>query len=127
MKKKILFIDNEEDQRNLMQSLLSRFGYGIDVAEDTDSALNLAMEEDYHLILIDLIMPDMDGTDLCEQIKRLKPDAVVYSVSGHADLYDSKRLENAGFDGHFSKPIRINEFIKEIETIFEGVDQESKE
>ncbi len=122
MKKKILFIDNEEDQRNLMHSLLTRFGYRIDVAEDTETALNLAMEEDYHLILIDLIMPDMDGTDLCEQIKRLRPGAVIYSVSGHASLYDSKRLESAGFNGHFAKPIRINDFIGEIETIFEGAD-----
>jgi response regulator of citrate/malate metabolism len=61
------------------------------------------------LILIDLIMPEIDGTDLCEQIKQARPDVCVYAYSGHAHLYDPERLVRAGFDGAIGKPATIEE------------------
>ena len=69
--KKILVVDNEEDQLDMMGSLLDRMGYQVALAQDTDSALNLIQKERFDLVITDLIMPGRDGMELCEQ-KKLK-------------------------------------------------------
>jgi two-component system, cell cycle sensor histidine kinase and response regulator CckA len=105
----ILVVDNESDQLDMMKTILERIGY---VARTTDSpqqALEMAANQAFRLIIIDLIMPDIDGTELCEQIKQVCPTALVYAFSGHVHLYSAERLARAGFDGTITKPATMAE------------------
>jgi len=84
--KKILVVDNEEDQLDMMGSLLDRMGYQVVLVQDPDKALNLIRKDRFSLVITDLIMPGTDGMELCEQIKSTMPETPVYMFSGYVDL-----------------------------------------
>lgn len=105
----ILVIDNESDQLELMREILGRIGFVARTTDNPQQALEMVKQQTFSLVFIDLIMPDIDGTELCEQIKRLRPALSVYAYSGHAHLYSSERLARAGFDGTINKPATMDE------------------
>jgi CheY-like chemotaxis protein len=113
---KILVVDNEEDQRRLLSVILTQFGYAVKAVSSAEAALKSIDSENYHLIITDLIMPEMDGTELCERIKRTRPDVKVYAISGYIELYDDNKLEQFGFDGIIKKPISMNSLKETIES-----------
>jgi len=112
---KILVVDNEEDQRRLISIILTKFGYSVKTVSSAEAALAEIDSANYHLIITDLIMPEMDGTELCERIKRIRPEAKVYAISGHIELYDDNKLEQFGFDGVIQKPISMNSLKDTVE------------
>ena len=93
----ILVVDNESDQLMMMKEILRRIGYRAKTAENPHDALKMIAEEAFSMVFIDLIMPDIDGTELCEQIKEMRPSVRVYAFSGHTHLYRPDQLERAGF------------------------------
>ena len=107
----ILVVDNESDQLDMMKEILKRCGFEAWTTDNPRHALQMVQAEAFKLVLIDLIMPEIDGTDLCEQIKRIRPALCVYAYSGHAHLYDSKRLTQVGFDGIVNKPATMEELM----------------
>lgn len=113
---KILVVDNEEDQRRLMSDILTEFGYTVKTVSSAEAALKGMNSENYQLIITDLIMPGMDGTELCERIKSIRPDVKVYAISGHIELYDDNKLERLGFDGIIQKPVSMNTLKETIES-----------
>jgi CheY-like chemotaxis protein len=113
---KILVVDNEEDQRRLMSAILTEFGYNVKTVSSAEAALKGMNSENYQLIITDLIMPGMDGTELCERIKSIRPDVKVYAISGHIELYDDNKLERLGFDGIIQKPVSMNTLKETIES-----------
>ena len=117
-KKKILVVDNEEDQLDMMGSLLDRMGYQVVLAQDPDTALNLVKKGRFSLVITDMIMPGKDGMELCEQIKAVWPKTTVYMFSGHAELYEPEKIKRAGFDGYLQKPIDVAQLRREIEKVF---------
>jgi DNA-binding NtrC family response regulator len=105
----ILVVDNESDQLMMMKEILRRIGYRAKTAENPHDALKMIAEEAFSAVFIDLIMPDIDGTELCEQIKGVRPSVRVYAFSGHTHLYRPDQLERAGFDGAINKPATMEE------------------
>jgi len=116
--KKILVVDNEEDQLDMMGSLLDRMGYQVVLVQDPDKALNLIRKDRFSLVITDLIMPGTDGMELCEQIKSTMPETTVYMFSGYVDLYEPEKIKRAGFDGYLQKPIDVAQLRQEIEKAF---------
>jgi len=116
--KKILIVDNEEDQRRLMKTILAKLGYKPFTAADAHSTLSILEKEDIPFIILDLIMTDIDGTELCEQIKSVHPDTIIYAFSGSVELYDPDRLKRSGFDGFIEKPVRIQRLEEVIDSVF---------
>jgi CheY-like chemotaxis protein len=105
----ILVVDNESDQLDMMKEILGRIGYLAQTTDNPQQALEMVKNNVFSLIFIDLIMSEIDGTDLCEQIKRIRPDVCVYAYSGHAHLYRPEQLQRAGFDGAINKPATLEE------------------
>jgi CheY-like chemotaxis protein len=105
----ILVVDNESDQLEMMKEVLGRIGFAATITDNPQQALEMVKNHAFNLIFIDLIMSEIDGTDLCEQIKQVRPDVCIYAFSGHAHLYRPDRLERAGFDGAISKPATMEE------------------
>ena len=117
-KKKILIVDNEEDQLKIMKTILVKLGYEIISAISAEEAEAFFQNQNFDLVITDLIMPEMDGIELCEKLKKISPNTPVYGFSGHIELYDNKKLERAGFDGYINKPISIDEIHHQIQSIF---------
>ena len=105
----ILVVDNESDQLEMMREIIMRIGFDVRTTDNPQQALKMVENHPFRLIFVDLIMPEIDGTDLCEQIKQVRPDVCVYAYSGHAHLYNPERLERAGFDGAITKPATMRE------------------
>jgi CheY-like chemotaxis protein len=105
----ILVVDNESDQLEMMQEVLRRIGFDARTTDDPQQALKMVENHAFNLIFIDLIMSEIEGTELCEQIKRIRPDVCIYAYSGHTHLYDPERLARSGFDGAIGKPATIEE------------------
>ena len=105
----ILVVDNESDQLMMMKEILRRIGYSAKTAETPRDALRMIEEEAFSAVFIDLIMPDIDGTELCEQIKEIRPASRVFAFSGHTHLYSPDQLKRAGFDGSINKPATMEE------------------
>ena len=105
----ILVVDNESDQLTMMKEILDRIGYEARTTDSPRVALEMVETQAFELIIIDLIMSEIDGTELCEQIKQIRPSARVFAFSGHAHLYGAERLDRAGFDGTINKPATMEE------------------
>ena len=116
--KRLLVVDNELDQLDIMREIISRLGITVVIAEDGDAALQEMAARPCQVVLTDLIMPDMEGTELCERLRNRYPEVVVYAFSGHMKLYDPEKLDRTGFDGYISKPIRIDTIAQAVENAF---------
>jgi len=119
MEKKILVVDDEDFHRELMQKLLSRLGYEVAVAESAEEAFSLLEREKFPVIITDLIMLEMDGVEFCQRIRETDTKTVVIALSGHSDLYNIDKLQEAGFDNHLTKPFKIEIISQAIKEGFE--------
>ena len=119
MEKKILVVDDEDYQRELMYKLLSKLGYEVAVAESAEDAFSLLEKEKFPVIITDLIMLEMDGVEFCQQIRETDNKTVVIALTGHAGLYDPAKLKEAGFDNHLAKPFKMDIIKQAIEEGFE--------
>ena len=112
MKTKILVVDDEDFQRDLLKKLLSKVGYEVETAESPEVAMSLLAAEDYPVIITDLIMLDMDGVEFCQRVRETNSKTVIIALTGHSDLYDMEKLKAVGFDNYLTKPIKV-EVIKQ--------------
>jgi len=121
--RKILFVDDEELQGKIMQKMLARMGYDAEVANNAKEALEILDKEEFPLIITDLSMPEMNGIELCKEIRKFNSKSFIYAFSGYLAEFDFEKLEEYGFDGHLSKPSET-EFLKcAIEGAFEKVNK----
>ncbi|MEJ2639360.1 MAG: response regulator [Desulfosarcinaceae bacterium] len=118
MAKRLLVVDNEQDQLDIMREIISHLGVTVIVAEDGETALQKMASKPCQVVVTDLIMPDMEGTELCERLRNRYPDVVIFAFSGHMKLYDPDKLDRTGFDGYISKPIRIDTIAQAVENAF---------
>ncbi len=123
MDKKILVVDDEKEIRTAIQSFLANLGYTVEVVETPDEALELIGKKTFPLIITDLSMPDMDGVELCKQIRKINSDSVIYAMSGFINEFESDNFEDAGFDGHLCKPIRPEVYKRAIEGAFDKIEK----
>jgi len=114
-KEKILVVDNETDQLEMIREVLQRMGYEVQTTDSPQRAVEMVHTVAFRIIFIDLIMPEIDGTELCEQIKRVRPGVAIYAYSGHAHLYSSEQLKRVGFQGTINKPATMSEIQAAIE------------
>lgn len=116
--KNVLVVDNEQDHLDVMRQILENLGYNAMVAQDAHSALALVKKHNIPVVITDLIMPDVEGTELCENIKRVNSKTIVFAYSGHARLYETEKLERAGFEGCISKPVIIDQVAQIMDEAF---------
>ena len=123
LSRRILFVDDEETLRDTIEEMLMILGYDVELAKDAKEALEIAQKEYFPLIITDLMMPEIDGTQLCKQIREINETAVIYAISGFLTEVDSDQLKSVGFDGHLCKPVKIEVLKHAIEGAFEKIHQ----
>ena len=116
-------MDDEEILRDTIEEMLVVLGYDVELAKDAKEALEIAQKEYFPLIITDLMMPEIDGTQLCKQIREINETAVIYAFSGFLTEVDSDQLKSVGFDGHLCKPVKIEVLKHAIEGAFEKIHQ----
>lgn len=107
-KYRILVVDDEEDIVEFVSYNLKREGFNVDTARNGREAIQVAGRFQPHLILLDIMMPEMDGIEACEEI-RANPemsDTLIAFLTARSEDYSQIAGFNAGADDFISKPIR---------------------
>lgn len=113
---KILIVEDEKAISGVLHSILSDEiqGYDFDIAEDGLEAYKLLEKQDYALVISDIKMPKLSGTELLKQTLQLKPDTTFVMISGHADIDTAVSCLKEGAYDFISKPIDINRLITSV-------------
>ena len=111
----ILIADDHDDNRELLQLLLSGAGYNVREARDGKECLAIAREESPDLIVMDLSMPVLDGWGVLKELKADKRTLTIpcMAVTAHADLAQDQALKT-GFHAYVSKPYTAETLLKTI-------------
>ena len=117
MNRKILLIEDNEENRYLATFLLERCGWQVTPAHDGRSALEIAGETAPALILLDIQLPGMDGYAVARGLRQNpRLDAVpIVAVTSYAMPGDRERCMEAGCDGYLEKPIDPDSFVPDVE------------
>lgn len=114
-KRKILVVDDEEDIRNMIKSYLESNEYLVLSAEDCKEALNLISENDIDLIILDIMIPGLDGISFCQNIRE-KISCPIIFLSAKTLEEDIIRALSVGGDDYITKPFSLRELKIRIET-----------
>jgi DNA-binding NtrC family response regulator len=107
-KKRVLVVDDDVGILRVFKSILQKDGYTVETAETGKAALEKIKKEKFNVYLIDVRLPDIDGTDLLLQIPH-KPGTVKIIVTGFSTDDVGKRAADYGADDFLVKPIRAEE------------------
>ncbi len=120
MSKSILIVDDEEDIRTLLDYNLKKEGYETFTAENGTAAIRMAKELNPDLILLDVMMPEMDGIEVCEAIRSLPglEKTFICFLTARGEDYSQIAGLDAGADDYITKPIRIRVLISRINALF---------
>ncbi len=110
---KILIVEDEEAIADLEKDYLELSGFEVEVATDGETGLSRAMEEDFDLYILDLMLPGIDGFDICRQIREKKNTPIIM-VSAKKDDIDKIRGLGLGADDYMTKPFSPSELVARV-------------
>lgn len=113
---RILVVDDEERIRRLLKMYLEKEGYEIDEAEDGETALRKATAGDYGLILLDVMLPGMDGVEVCTRLRQVKSTPVLMLTAKGEEINRVQGFE-VGADDYVVKPFSPREVIYRVKAI----------
>lgn len=116
-KKKILIVDDEEDITKVIEHRLSMDGYRIITASDGEEAMWLFHREQPELVVLDLMLPKIDGFEVCRLIRE-KSDVPIIILSARADELDRLLGFRMGGDDYMTKPFSPSELALRVKAIF---------
>ena len=121
MSGKILYIEDNLGNRMLVRRILEAEGYSLTEAPDGPMGLDLAAQEQFDLILLDINLPEIDGYDLAKRMRGMSNlDAVpILAVTANVMQGDKERTLEAGCDGFIPKPIDVDKLPEQIQAAIE--------
>ena len=108
---KILVIDDERNIRNTLKDILGFEGYQVELAENGREGIYLVQATDFDIILCDIKMPEMDGIEVLEQIRKIKPESTVVMISGHGTIDTAVEAIKKGAFDFIEKPLDLNRLL----------------
>jgi len=119
----ILLAEDNEANRILVRSLLEREGHKLDISENGLKALMRCEGHKYDLILMDILMPVMDGVKTLRRLRRstgINARTPVFALTGYSSQTDRKRYQQVGFDLVLTKPLRPNDLMRAWNSYLKG-------
>jgi len=116
MLSKILIIEDEAAIRRVLKKIISEENetYQVEEAEDGLVGIDMISKSDFDLVLCDIKMPKMDGVEVLEKIKELKPEIPIVMISGHGDLDTAVNTMRLGAFDYISKPPDLNRLLNTV-------------
>jgi DNA-binding NtrC family response regulator len=123
---RILVIDDEESIRRTISLTLRHAGYKVDTAENGKQAVTMAEQVFYNLALIDIRLPDMEGTELLTALKQTTPQMVKIILTGYPTLDNAVKAINQGVDAYLIKPVNTVQMLTVVKEHLDKQRQESE-
>jgi two-component system OmpR family response regulator len=111
---RLLVVDDEPRIRDFIARALSAAGYAIDFAGSGGAGLRQAIAGDYDLVILDLIMPDMDGREILARLRRERPEQAVLILSCLADVTTKVNCLELGAQDYLTKPFSLAELLARV-------------
>ncbi len=124
---KILLVDDEPDIIEILRYNLTQEGYDVITAKDGESAINKAENNHPHLIIMDIMMPKMDGIEACSII-RSNPkfvDTIIVFLTARGEDYSHVAAYDARADDYITKPIKPKVFISKVKGLLRRLKKEN--
>jgi DNA-binding NtrC family response regulator len=112
----ILIVDDDVKIREMLSDILTDKGYSVKSVGSGKEAISESFKQLFNLALIDIYLPDMEGTELLTKLRKSEPEMIKIIITGNATLDNSITAANKGVDGFIVKPFDPKKLIKLIET-----------
>jgi two-component system alkaline phosphatase synthesis response regulator PhoP len=124
---KILLVDDEQDILEIVGYNLSQEGYKIVTANNGKEAIVVAKRENPHLIIMDVMMPEMDGMEACENIRKIPElkNTIITFLTARSEDYSQVAGFDAGADDYISKPIKPKLLVSKVKALLRRLKEES--
>ena len=119
----ILIIEDDISILRGLKDNLEYEGYGVTTETDGTKGLNLALEKEVDLVLLDIMLPNMNGYEICRKVKKEKPDLPIIMITARGSEVDKVSGLDIGADDYVTKPFSIPELMARVRAIFRRVDQ----
>lgn len=117
VQKRILIVDDDDEIRELLEFDVAQSGYFVDTACNGMEGLNKALNNSYDLILLDVMMPKMNGFDVCRNIRQAKLSIPVLMLTAKGTIDDKTEGFDCGADDYLVKPFDIQEVLLRIKVL----------
>ncbi|WP_167958458.1 response regulator transcription factor [Anaerosporobacter faecicola] len=114
--KKILIIDDDQDLSFIMKEMLCNYGYDVTCAADEEEALEQLTNQTFHLLLLDINLPDSTGFEICEQLREVSTVPVIFASARTSEDDRITALEMGG-DGYLKKPYSMKELLATVNAL----------
>jgi len=121
--KKVLVVDDEAAIRDVVEQVFKRAGYKVLTAESAEKAIDILKQESVMVLFLDLKLPGMSGLELCKFVRKQNPLAIIYALTGFADLFGLLDCRKAGFDDFFAKPVSMKLLLEAAKDAFKKIER----
>lgn len=111
---RILVVDDDESIRKVLLTILEEEGYSVDTAKNGREAISKSNRKFYNLALIDIRLPDIQGTELLSKIRDTTPKMRKIIITGYPSLQNAVDALNRGADAYVMKPFEMEKVLKTI-------------
>ncbi len=118
----ILVIEDDPDIADLLGIHLSDLGYALDRAADGKTGLDKALHGDYALVILDLMLPELDGLEVCKRIRSQDRYLPILMLTAKAEELDKVLGLELGADDYLTKPFSIRELIARVKALFRRIE-----
>ena len=125
---KILLVDDEPDILEIVGYNLEQAGYHVTKAENGKEAVKLAIKVKPHLIIMDVMMPEMDGMEACENIRKIPElnNAIITFLTARSEDYSQVAGFDAGADDYITKPIKPKLLVSKVKALLRRLKEQEK-
>jgi DNA-binding response OmpR family regulator len=114
---RVLVVDDEEQLAGILGRVLEKSGYAVDLAFDGLSGLDLALTGNYDAIVLDRMLPGMDGVDVCHKLRAANVSTPVLILSARRELPERVEGLDAGADDYLGKPFALTELVARVRAL----------
>src|SRR5438552_17412399 len=114
---RLLVVEDEVKLANLMKQALVAERFSVDVAHDGRTGLELATTYDYDLIVLDLLLPELDGSEVLRRVRRADPRVPILIVTARDAVVDKVAHFEAGADDYLTKPFAMAELVVRVKAL----------
>jgi two-component system copper resistance phosphate regulon response regulator CusR len=114
---KILVVEDEPKLAKFIEKGLKEQNYQVDVAHDGESGIKIALQRNYDCIILDLILPNMSGLEMCRKLRETDTSTPILILTALGSTEDKVTGLDAGADDYLTKPFKLNELLARIRAL----------
>jgi DNA-binding response OmpR family regulator len=122
MHQRVLIVEDDRDIAHLVELHLRDLGCLCDIARDGESGLARALKGQYDLVILDLMLPGLDGIEICKELRLEKNYTPILMLTSRSEDFDRVLGLELGADDYLTKPFSIREFLARVKAIFRRVE-----